>query len=231
MTYLNTSTGTTSVEVALPGVTLVPATSNETYGAQTLSEPTISEFISQANAEVPSTSEISYGGQSGENSTETLVNLSSGGTSTFSSGDEGTFESTGTLPESEFFLEEAELPGVGFPSPEDPGGGGVTEPDPDVTTGSSSLTRKISTLNLMFKWNHRFRGARESFKFLGLIQKFIGLAAVILDVNKKTKTVIDGVYLAIPYNAEDISNIQHCIVQSSFYEQLRFAETNNRWLN
>jgi hypothetical protein len=231
MNYLNTSPGTTSAEVALPGVTLVPAVNNETYGSQTFSEPTISEFIAQVNSEVPSTSEISYGGQSNQSSSDVLVNLSGKGTITLETSGEGTFESPSFTPVDEFLLAELSLtPGDPTP-PEEPGGGGVTNPDTGATTGTSSLTRRISTLNLMFKFNHRFRGARESFKFLGLIQKFIGLAAVILDVNKRVKSVLDGVYTSIPYDDEDISNIQHCIVQSAFYEQLRFAETNNRWLN
>jgi hypothetical protein len=99
------------------------------------------------------------------------------------------------------------------------------------SVGFDSAEKIVSLQNLPFRPNHRFRGIRESKKFLLLAQKMI---ANIFNIREYLKTVSasldsteDGIY---PTDAQ-IGSMQHCLVQAKFFEDVRLKPTASRWFN
>ena len=111
-------------------------------------------------------------------------------------------------------------------SPTGPGASGGS-----ATIGVDSVNKLTGFQVFPFRPNHRYRGGREAKKFLLLVQKvfaaILNLRDYLLPTNTRLNTVEDSVY---PTDTQ-VSQIQHCLVQTKFYESIRLKIQPSRWFN
>ena len=90
--------------------------------------------------------------------------------------------------------------------------------------------REISTTNLFVRTNFRFRGKRDSNKFLGFMQKTSGsLIRISNNLELYDTDLTTAEELVYPTDA-DISQIYQLTTQTIFLEWLRLRRTDASWL-
>lgn len=101
----------------------------------------------------------------------------------------------------------------------------------DSSAGDNySNAREISTSNLFVRTNFRFRGKRDSNKFLGFMQKTSGsLIRVSNNLELYDADLTTAEELVYPSDA-DISQIYQLTTQTIFLEWLRLRRTDASWL-
>lgn len=125
-----------------------------------------------------------------------------------------------------------------------PNAGGVT-PDSGVDVGGPPINggsgpginlflppnRTIAGVNLPFRVNHRNRGARESSKFILLGQKLFYIILAFKETLKVGQRKVDDNFDSIYPSNTQIAQIQHCLIQAKFFEELRTRKITTRWFN
>jgi len=92
-------------------------------------------------------------------------------------------------------------------------------------------SRTIAGVNLPFRINHRSRGARESTKFILLGQKLFYIILALTETLKVGQRKVDDNFDSIYPTDAQIAQVQHCLIQVKFFEELRTRKATNRWFN
>jgi hypothetical protein len=110
-------------------------------------------------------------------------------------------------------------------------------PGSDLSSGNRgavnflSAPKSLGVSIVPFKLNHRYRGARESTKYLLFKQKLQYIFFTMLDLLRfRIEDSSTNLLATYPSN-EIIQDMQHNLIQVKFYEDVRGRKIKTRWFN